>query len=89
MQSRNMIPLEVAVAVFSDSVMYASHDEDELLFLVGRALDVKLGEEVIRHSHQGVLRPTLKPVHRAARDQAWELECATSKLLANLYVTGY
>ena len=66
-------PLEIVDAVFGDAVVDAAHDEDQLLLEFGRAFDVELGEVVVGDGDQCVLRPALKPVHRAAGYQSGEL----------------
>jgi len=47
------------------------------------------GQEVVSHSHQGVLRPALEPVHGAARNEGGELERTTAELLSHLLGRKY
>ena len=80
-------PLEVGDAVFGDAVVDGAHHLDELALGVVLADDVVLAEEVRRDGDQRVLRPPLEPVHRAAGDEAGELQRTVSELLAHLSPT--
>lgn len=44
-----------------------------LLHFLTAAQVLVLRQEVMRYGHQGVPRPALEPVHRAARYQTWKL----------------
>ena len=79
-----MLPLEVVDAALCDPVVHVSHRLNDLPLHLRTALNVLLRQEVIRHSHQRLFRPALEPVHRAARDEARELEGAAAELLTNL-----
>ena len=66
--------------------MDVPHGLDDLLLDVLAALDVKRGQEMVSHRHQGILGPALEPVHGAAGDQTRELKCAAAELLSHLLV---
>ena len=61
-----------------------SHGLNDSLFNRPRADDVVVGEEVVRHGDERILRPTLEPVHGTAGDQSGELERPTAKFLSDL-----
>ena len=64
--------------------MYNTHGVDKLLLGFFGADNIKVLEEVVRHSNQGVFRPPTEPVHRTARYQTRKLQRSVSELFSNL-----
>ena len=79
-------PLEVVGTRLSDAVVEHAHGLDDLFLDLSATDDLKLRQEVVSHSYQGVFGPALEPVHGTAGDQTRELERATAELLTHLGV---
>ena len=77
-------PLEVVGAALGHSIVDDTHVVDQLLLDLLAAVNVKLGQEVVRYRDQRVLRPALEPVHGTAGDKTGELECTATELLSDL-----
>ena len=80
------VPLEIAGAGLSHIVVEDSHGLHHLLFGLGTAYDLVRGEEVVCHSHQGILGPAAEPIDGAPTNQPRKLECPVAELLTNLHV---
>ena len=66
--------------------MEVSHSLYQLSFGFIWTYYIEFGEEVIRHSNQGILGPPSEPIHGAARNQAGELQWTIAELLTNLHI---
>ena len=84
-----LLLLEIVDTTLRHAIMYISHCLDHLTFDLRTAFNVKLRQEVIRHSHQCLFRPTLEPVHGATRDETRELQRTTAEFLTHLELTRY
>lgn len=78
------LPLEIVQAALSNSIMNDAHRLNDLLLNIVTANNIKLPQEVVSNSNQCIFRPTLEPVHGAARNETRELECSLAEFLSNL-----
>ena len=70
------MPLEVLGTALCDAVMNIAHVLYHLLLYFTGTLDVKVRQEVISHGNQCFFRPSLEPIHGAARNKAGEFQRA-------------
>ena len=77
-------PLEVLQAGLCDTIMKSPHRLNYLLLHLSATLHWEVGEKVVRDGNECHLWPPLEPIHRAAGDEARELESTTTELLSHL-----